>query len=213
MNKHKILIGFIFVIAGMIVGATFVTATSYFQLAIGILLYSLLAVFFFMAFPRGATMVPSENQVTAAWFQGGSGRNIRTAAEENSGIDVDKRAFLKLIGGAGLAFFLFSVFKNKIEGLFFNKNLPAPTVSNGTVTNGNDMDQNQLMEGYSISEIDDNIIAFYGFTNHDGAWFIMREDSDTGSFRYARGDLNFPLAWTNRTKIRYDYYSSVFKSN
>lgn len=210
MNKNKILIGFIFVIAGLLVGVVFVTATTYFQLAVAILLYPLLALFFFVAFPRGVRVIRPAGQTTAVWPPASSAEKTRAKGDSIGIVDLDKRAFLKLIGGAGIALFLFSIFNKRVENLFF-KSLPAPAPA-GTISNGNgDLAQHQPMDGYSISEIDDNIIAFYGFTNKDGAWFIMREDTDTGSFRYIRGNSNFPGNWTNRANLKYDYYSSVFK--
>lgn len=212
MNKYKILIGFIFIIAGVLVGAVFVNATNYSQLAIAAVLYSLLALFFFIVFPRGTQVSHSGRLNVSVWPPAGLSE-VGTATGGNAdAIDIDKRTFLKLIGGAGLAFFLFSVFRNKIEGLFF-KGLPSGTSSQGTIANSESLAQNQPMDGYSISEIDDNIIAFYGFTNNDGNWFIMREDTDTGSFRYTKGVSNFPSNWDNRANLKYSYYSSVFKSN
>lgn len=214
MNKRKILIGCVFVIAGFMVGATFITSTTFLQLAVAIILYPLLVLFFFKAFPRGIRVTYPGKTVAAVRPQVGSAGGIGTAIEKNIGIvDIDKRAFLKLIGGAGLAFFLFSVFNKRIENLFF-KSLPAPaekTPETISASGKNDLAQNQPTDGYSISEIDDDIITFYGFTNKDDAWFIMREDTDAGSFRYARGNSNFPDNWTNRENLKYDYYGNVFK--
>ena len=210
MSRRKILTGFIFVIAGAIVGATFVTATSYSQLIVAIFLYSLFVLFFFAAFPRSAPMMHYRGSVTAIQSPIVSTGEIEATKGENADMDLDKRMFLKVIGGAGLAFFLFSVFRNKLDGLFF-KGLPAPMASPPNNINGADLAQNQPMDGYNISEIDDSVIAFYGFTNNDGEWFIMKEDTDAGSFRYTKGSSNFPGSWSNRTHLKYDYYSNVFK--
>ncbi len=134
-------------------------------------------------------------------------------------IDIDKRAFLKLIGGVGLSLFLLSIFNKRIEGLF-SKSLPASGNTTLEATGGlpagrqgNEIDQapSQPTGGYKISEIDDNVITFYGFINKDGAWYIMREDTDTGSFRYTKGDFNFPGSWTRRQNLKYDYTCNVFK--
>ncbi len=65
-------------------------------------------------------------------------------------------------------------------------------------------------DGYTISEIDDGIIAYYGFMGQKGAWFIMRQDANDGSFRYAKGDIDFPINWEDRTNLTYDYYANVF---
>jgi hypothetical protein len=210
MNKRKILVCGTFIIATLIVGAAFVTAATYLQLAVATIIYLFLAIFFFNAFPRTAR-VGSRGSPIAAFppMIGSIGKIGGPTKTENVGIiDIDKRAFLKLIGGAGLAFFIFSLFNRRIDGLF-SKALPAPVTSQ-TIDNG-DLAKHQPMDGYSISEIDDNIIAFYGFTNQEGGWFIMREDTDSGSFRYIRGNANFPVSWAGRANLKYDYYSKVFK--
>lgn len=138
-----------------------------------------------------------------------------TKSENAMGIaDIDKRVFLKLIGGVGLSLFIFSLFNKKAETLFFKN---APGVITGTVAledgTGKKIDpaRNQPTDGFSIAEIDDSIITYYGFTNKDGAWFVTREDTETGSFRYARGESNFPHNWTNRENLKYDYFNNVFK--
>ena len=204
MNKSKILACFGLIIAGLIVGAAFVTATNYIQLGIAIVFYPLLAYFVLKTFPRKAVPIPVvivQEPVSAP-----------KSERESVGIaDIDKRAFLKLIGGVGLSLFLFSLFSKKAEGLFF-KNLPSQGLVTLQDTGGNKIDpsQHQPTDGYRISEIDDDTITFYGFTNKDGAWFIMREDTDTGSFRYVRGDVNLASNWSNRKNLSYDYYNNVF---
>lgn len=205
---RKILIYCSFIIASLFVVVAFMTATTYIQLAVAIFLYPLLILFAFKAFlPK--TLRYSKKPVTEV------PPPVVTSTEkrENVGIsDIDKRAFLKLIGGAGLTLFFFSIFNKKAEGLFF-KSLPGPGRVSLEDTLGNKIDptQAQPTDGYRISEIDDNDITFYGFTNKDGAWFIMRGDTDTGSFRYSRGNSNFPGNWSNRENLKYDYFSNVFK--
>lgn len=214
MNKRMVLNGFLFTIAGLMVGAVFVTATNYLQLAIAVLLYPLLALFYFRAFPRRGRIAYSSGVMASVRSSAGTTKGIGGSISDNLGItDLDKRAFLKLIGGAGIALFLFSIFNKRTENLFF-KSLPVPagaSVPLGNVpNNGADLAQSQPMDGYSIAEIDDNIIAYYGFTNKEGSWFIMKEDTDNGSFRYVKGGSSFPSNWANRTKLRYDYYNNVF---
>ncbi len=220
MNKRKILTYCIFIIAGLMVGATFVTARTYFQLAAGIFLYPLLAYFILKAFPRKAfRFYFSRQSVTAVIkFPVKSAEEVEAETikprKDSWGIaDIDKRTFLKLIGGAGVALFLFSIFNRKAESPFFGKATTVSTAIPLQDAAGNKIDpaQSQPTDGYKISEIDDNIITFYGFTNKDDAWFIMREDTDTGSFRYTRGKSDFPGSWTNRKKLKYDYYSNVFR--
>lgn len=205
---YKILLTYCsFVIACLVVIAAFITATTYTQLAVAILLYPLLVFFAYKVLPSKTFKSPSKKPADTI-----QATVVKPNGKENIGIsDIDKRVFLKLIGGAGLALFLFSIFNKKAEGLFF-KSLPQPgTVALEDIA-GNKIDpaQNQPLDGYNISEIDDNIISFYGYTNKDSAWFVLRIDTDTGSFRYAKGDSNFPDNWNNRENLKYDYYNNVF---
>jgi hypothetical protein len=227
MNKRKTLTYCSFMITSLVVTLVFVSATTYIQLAIAILLYLPLAYFAFKVFPRKTRGIihPKESVIAAVQpqvkpaspdaSQGGSAEKVETAEKRTVGIaDIDKRVFLKLIGGAGITLFLFSIFNKRSEGLFF-KNIPAGGVSGRVALEdiaGNKIDpaQNQPTDGYRISEIDENFVTFYGFTNKSGAWFVMREETDTGSFRYARGDSDFPGNWTGRENLKYDYYSSIF---
>src|SRR3990167_8756393 len=99
MSKRKILTCCIFIIAGLMVGAVFVTATSYIQLAVAIFLYTIFAFFAFKAFPRKNRMTFLRKPVTTIRTPVVA-EKVETAKRENVGIsDIDKRAFLKLIGG------------------------------------------------------------------------------------------------------------------
>jgi len=202
-------------IASLIVVAAFVTATSYVQLMVAILLYPLLIMLIIKSFPGltqnnpakpvFVTVVPPVTKATIA-------PATPPAEKESKGIiDFDKRTFLKLIGGAGISLFLYSIFNKRGEGLFF-KNLPNPGKVALEDIAGNKINpaQNHPTDGYNVSEIDDNIVAYFGFTNKDGAWFIMREDAETGSIRYAKSNSNFPGNWSNRQNLKYDYFDNTF---
>lgn len=204
---RKILTSCSFVIASLIEIMVFITATTYTQLAVAILLYPLLLYFIFKALPKKTRRYTSKKPVTAIQ------QPVKSAEKENVvGItDINKRAFLKLIGGVGLSLFLFSIFNKRAEGLFF-KSLPGSGGVSLEDIAGNKINpaQSHPMDGYRISDIDNNVITYYGFTNKDGAWFIMREDTDIGSFRYARGESNLTGNWTNRENLKYDYFSNIF---
>ncbi|MBI2593910.1 hypothetical protein HYW44_04705 [Candidatus Daviesbacteria bacterium] len=206
-----------FVVACLAVIAAFITATTYLQLTVAILLYPVLIFFAYKALPLRTKKQFSDNDEIEVEFEPvpPPDENVTVIQRNSVGIsDIDKRAFLKLIGGAGITLFLFSIFNKKAEGLFF-KNIP-PSGASGSVSlqdlAGNKIDpaRSQPTDGYRISEIDDNVITFYGFTNKDGAWFVMREDTDNGSFRYAKGDSNFSGNWIKRENLKYDYYSNIF---
>ena len=128
--------------------------------------------------------------------------------QTNIGIaDIDKRAFLKIIGASGISFFLISIFGQKIQSLLFGRQdfsqSPATTGNAGIATQS-------PTDGYNISEVDDNIVGYFGYTNKEGGWFIMKGDTDTGSFRYTKGASNFPDNWKNREHLKYDYLHKVF---
>lgn len=202
-----------FVIACLFVVVAFITATTYTQLAAGILLYPLLVFFSFKVFPLKKRLhrlqkpaISKEPPLTS------SAVKADEVKRENVGIsDIDKRVFLKLIGATGISLFLFSLFSKKAEGIVF-RNLPGSGRIAIEDTAGNKIDpaQSQPMDGFRISEIDDNLISFYGYTDKDGSWYVLRIDTDTGSFRYARGDSNFPGNWNNRENLNYDYFNNVF---
>lgn len=206
-----------FIIAGAVVIIAFVTSTNYQQLAIAVTSYVAFAFLALNAFPRKArrvsvTEVPQVTQMPVKPMETVQVATPTAPEKEETGIpDIDKRAFLKLIGGAGLTIFLFSLFNKRGEGLLF-KNVPAAGPLTLQDSNGKVVDpaERQPMDGYKISEVDDNIITFYGFTNKVGAWIIMREDTETGSFRYLKGASDFPHSWAKHEKLAYDYFHNVF---
>lgn len=212
---NKIILNYCsFVIACLVVIVAFITATTYTQLAVAILLYPVLVFFAFKVFPHKAWRSASKKGATTIQPSVTAEKVEEAKKEQLSISDIDKRVFLKLIGGAGITLFLFSLFNKNSEGLFFKK-LPVPAGPGRTSLediSGNKINpaQNQPIDGYGISEIDDNVISFYGFTNKDGAWYVMKIDIDNGSFRYSRGESDFPDNWPNRENLKYDYFSTVF---
>jgi hypothetical protein len=203
---------FSFVLACLVVILAFITAANYIQLAVAILLYPVLVFFAYKVLP--INLKHSKKIPTTILTPDQSKERSDIGKSTTVGIsDIDKRVFLKLIGSAGVFLFLFSLFNKRAEGLFF-KSLPGPV--SGSVSlqdiDGNKINpaQTQPMDGYRISEVEDKAISFYGFTNQVGAWIVMRVDIETGSFRYAKGDSDFPKNWGKRENLKYDYYSQVF---
>ncbi len=133
---------------------------------------------------------------------------------DNGPLDTDRRRFLKLIGSAGLALFLFALFTKKAQGAFFGS-VPGPGTialkdSSGALV---DPAVKHPTDGYRIARLDDNIPAYYGFLNKDGAWFIMREESD-GTYKYAKGTVNFQTTgWDLRGDPGFTYadFDAVFE--
>ena len=196
-----------FVITALLVVLAFVTATTYVQLAVAIVLYPLLVYFALRIFPRKAWQASPMEQVAT----------IRPASrqlpenEDTGIIDIDKRAFLGLIGISGISLFLYWVFFKKAGTPLFESASESGTVSLQDTT-GHKIDpaEKQPTDEYRITEIDDSIIAYYGFTHKNDSWFILRIDTDTGSFRYVRGNSDFAEGWNDREKLKYDYYINVF---
>lgn len=202
-----------FLIACIIVAAAFITATTYTQLIIAALLYPFVAYFALYRFPGKRSRLSPERDENIAQNIDHPAEVVEESKIEHVGIsDIDKRVFLKLIGGAGISLFLFSLLNKRAESMFFKK-LPSESeqVFLGNIA-GNKINpaENQPTDGYNICEIDDDVVSFYGYINKDGSWFVMRVDNDTGSFRYTKGNSNFPLNWTSRKDLSYDYYSNIF---
>src|SRR3989344_2491485 len=160
---------FSFAIACVVVIAAFITATTYVQLAVATLLYPALIFFAFKVLPLKTWMNASKKPVVRPQPASGTEQIVR-APKTNPGIsDLDKRAFLKLIGATGLSFFLISIFGRRIEALLFGQNLVQIPTSVGSPSAGkNNTPAASPTEEYKISEIDDNIIGYYGFIKADG---------------------------------------------
>jgi hypothetical protein len=193
-----------FLISSLLVILILATARSYEQLLIAVLSYIPIAIISLILF----LIKPSKKTHT---FQQVEGQPVQSSEEDVEIADVDKRAFLKMIGLAGASFFLFS-FLQKKSGLSVFGNQQGPTTTSVEDASGKKIDpaERQPTDGFKICEIDDDVITYYGFTNKDGAWLIMREDTDTNSFRYAKGDTDFSTNWSKHTNLSYDYYHNVF---
>lgn len=203
--RKKILIFGSFIAASMLVAVTFVTSTTYTQLAIATLLYPPLVYFAFKCFPHKSYKTDIDKPVVAI-------QPVTKSKKENvETVDIDKRAFLKLIGAAGFSFFIFSIFAKRAESLLFGKAVESGVVAlEDTAGNKINPTERQPTDGYIISEVDNGEFTFYGFINKNGGWYIMKENPDTGSFRYTKGESNFPGGWNNRKLLNYDYFHNVF---
>lgn len=201
-----------FIATGLVEVFAFVTANTYTQLGIAIVFYPLMALFAYKLFisknrKAFAKSVKSTSSKLAKKIE------IETddAKKERVAVaDIEKRAFLKLIGTAGISLFLFSIFNRRSGAAFFGKSAgQGATALEDSYGNKIDPSINQPTDGYRICEIDDNDITFYGFTNKDGAWYIMKEDSES-SFRYSKGESNFSKNWGNREGLIYAYFHDAF---
>ena len=61
---------------------------------------------------------------------------------------------------------------------------------------------------YKIADTDDaSATKYYGFTDVNGNWYILRESSST--YRYSTGTTNYATNWTNRASLTYNYLFNV----
>ncbi len=200
-----------FALAALIVAGVFITATSYIQLGLAIILYPILAFIVYKTFlVEESTSVRPVATVAATVVPAVS--DTKHAGREILGIsDTDKREFLKFVGATSVALLLYTIV-SKIPKGPLSKTMSGS--ENTVVQNipGGDYKQNppHQSSGYSISEIDDDIISFYGFINKGGQWYIMRVDTDAGSVRYIQGENDFSKSWAKRKELKYDYSNNIF---
>ena len=64
-------------------------------------------------------------------------------------------------------------------------------------------------DSYKITDLDSGgATQYYGYTDVDGAWYIMQLTGTTG--RYVKGTSGYTTAWTNRASQSYDYFYNIF---
>lgn len=69
------------------------------------------------------------------------------------------------------------------------------------------------MESYRLSDKDDDGSPnYYGFTDSDGGWYVMKETVSAGNdtYRFAKGSADYAANWSNRASLSYDYFFNVF---
>ncbi|MFC1622309.1 hypothetical protein ACFL13_02945 [Patescibacteria group bacterium] len=197
-----------FIIACLVAIVLFVTSRTYTQLAVATVLYTLLAYLAFKVFPSKARKKTRYKHKPVIAVQ-----PVRTIAENVGVVDSGKRDFLKMVWAAGISFFVLSIFTKRAEALFFGKAVEKPGAIILKDPSGADIipAKEQPTDGYQISDIDyGDYIFYYGFTKPDGAWFIMEEDLEAGSFRYTKGQSDFHSGWSNRGHLKYDYFYNTF---
>lgn len=218
MNKKfkNILTYGAFALGSIFVVALFITATTYIQLALAIILYPVLA-FFALKILSGRPWRINLPATSASNTVPEIAKNEPELKEDNKGdvLDIDRRTFLKLVGATGIFFFLSSLLGKRVDTMLFSKTLTSNTnIASSPPNIGVSQaggSNSAITSGYTISEIDDgSAITYYGFTNVDGGWLVMKEDTSTNSFRYAKGATNFPSNWSNRANLKYDYYYNLF---
>ena len=193
----KFLTYFFLAISSLLVIAAFMTATTYLQLIVASIVYPGLVYLILRAFPRRVALVPMNTNIavstanTQPFPNQTNSQPLSTNTVGSPGppavADSNKRDFLKMIGAAGLSFFLFQLFNRRGFLLGGSPSLPL-TSTKLEDSSGQKVDPatRQPTDGYRISEIDDSIVSYYGFINNSGGWFIMQEDSELVLFATPR---------------------------
>ena len=55
----------------------------------------------------------------------------------------------------------------------------------------------------------DDTIRYYGYVSSNGAWIIMENDIDEGTYRYIVGASLYTANWTAREALTYGLYSAL----
>lgn len=208
MKKLVIYYNFIVVTTMAITG--FMGATNLPQLISAVLFFPLAFYFWLLVGPKKKQAISFPEIIPAKAEE----KVIKLKKVKERRLDFDRRAFLKLIGTAGTTIFLFSIFTRKAQAAFFGS-VPGPGTVGLKDSAGNLIDpaEKYPTDGYKINQLDDSSPSYYGFTNKDGAWFIMKEDATTGDYRYTKGDSDFTNAttgWPNRINLTYGYFEDIF---
>lgn len=198
----KLLIYYCFIVTAILVAASFLSAQTASQI-ISAVIFSPLVIYFFWVVRPHRNHVPILTQVFEA--------QTEPKAPTKTNLDADRRDFLKLIGTAGISIFLYNLFLRRDASPLFGNSSAATgplAIQNAQGETINPAEKSPT-QGYYISQIDDSTIAYFGFINNLGQWFIMRQDADN-AYRYTRGDKNFTANWANRTKLPYNFFDNVF---
>jgi len=195
---RRALIYYCFIVTTTVVAAGFFSSQNFPQV-VSSLIFSPMAIYFLiLVWPQRKAALPLKK----------SEFKLLPATEPE--LDVNRRDFLKLIGSAGILALILGLFGRRggVSNLLGNVNLESVALKDpsGNIINPA---QDSPTDGYSISQIDDSVPAYFGFVNKDGSWFIMREGEDS-SFRYVKGEVNFGANWASRNKLDYNYFDKVF---
>lgn len=85
-----------------------------------------------------------------------------------------------------------------------------------TATNPVPVYTTDVLEKYRIADQATGTTNYYGFTDKDANWYILQENTVTGTYRYATPAIqspsvaNYPAAWTGRTGLDYGYLYEAF---
>jgi hypothetical protein len=201
----KIVIFYSFIITTIMALMGFIGAINYQELLSAVLFFPIASYFWFLILPKNnkAIVIPQIKKAISSGVEplkAEKEEDINVYREINiSGkLDKDRRMFIKFIGSAGLSVFFLSIFTKRAQAAFFGS-APGPGTVGIKDSAGSLIDpaKHHPTDGYKISRLDDSSPAYYGFTNKDAGWFIMKEDS-SGNYTYAVGSTDFDDSWEDR---------------
>lgn len=81
----------------------------------------------------------------------------------------------------------------------------------GALVTATTIDNGDPLVTYKISDTDTaSDPKYYGSVAADGSWYIMKETTSAGTYRYAKGASGYSTNWTGRASLSYDYFDVVF---
>jgi len=197
-----------FATASIADASIFLSTTNYIQLAVAVILYLSLVIFALKIFPRrrrSPVVQTVQKEVISHHSE---------PEQENRGgveiLDIDKRAFLKIIGATGLSFFISSIITKRFGTFLGRADESGTTMVQDSSGNLISPAKHHPTDNYIISNVDYGINTYYGFIDQGDGWFIMKEDINNGTYRYIKGNSNFDNNWNSRENLKYDYFNRVF---
>lgn len=124
----------------------------------------------------------------------------------------DRRAFVKLVLGAGVGVVAATLLNPKKASAAFFGSVPGPGVVGVKDSAGVAIDPatHSPTDGYGITHIDNSTYpAYYGFVDKTGAWYVMQENPQN-SFSYSKGVATFSTNWTGRSGLTYASFDVTF---
>ena len=70
-----------------------------------------------------------------------------------------------------------------------------------------------ILNSYKVADVDDDATPnYYGFTDKDGLWYIMKEILSAGAntYRFIKGSTGYTTNWTGRAGLSYDYFYNIW---
>jgi len=68
-----------------------------------------------------------------------------------------------------------------------------------------------LTSKYQPSDSDEaSTTRYYGYLGSGGEWYIMKNDTTAGTYRYVTGTEGYEAAWTGRASLTYSLFSVAF---